>query len=1077
MAVFKDPAKTIDGVTSLFFNNTYDPKFVREKAREYYSSVYHTCLEAQRDGCALGRITGSLKDFHIDTDLNRTCGFPHKTYSFLMENNLLHNFAKPATLITDPKDYRLFSWRPEYTNTLDYWHDAGRTDAEKKYSDRIADHIYTIFDTFSMPNNFRYSLYFFIGDNLYAQLRLVPCKQYTYLCILPGSEAAGIEDDWFKQAVADNVRWTILLQKPSGFYYHIGESKDFIDPNHGIDLSKFTDANDTKYARANSIPVNAFYAFMTTTDSTKPVNLLDMVYTTKVVDEETGKAYFSLEPVYAQQQLQTNELLQVWIAAIPDIYMTAELGLNRVWQLPMDDGDQKTTPTPPENIRYFTINRSTGVRSPLDEAIVRLYFPNVYQIEEGSVPENADIQIDVFSVPTKHHFKNPIENYMNYIDSLSEFGLATFAERAVNDELDPIVQQYIPAVIKYSIQDYLDNADWNPGTMIEDQADQYSIGKITETIRDDPNRALDLLEDVQVQLGEHDHSEFDIMLHDHPAIYNREVMDNFTQADGDIDATLYKFGEPHIWFSINTRAPDGYPFDLFIDGQLYAAPTIYVRSFQMFVYIPKSFVTEDSILHVTLMRQTDDTKFITKVPVQFDMLNETQEFPFLFNHFAGRDLIFYNAEDFTRYPSTYFNFHCYFNLTSAHIMTFLIDDRGVRSEDMPILTTEDNGDHLFLITGPGTSAASSYATFYKTINKRVARNVLSFVDHPELLENTVEDNYGQITNPMHRMEFVEPMIWFELEAPKDFGFMYPTRCMMSTTEGLDDEQILNFYAFEDIDGEGIKKLYVYFPAVLADTADEASVSFDILMAPPEEILRDNIDYANTAEVRISCTNEQAVGKPIIIKSVDEYQSYMWKYDGKAGHDYYDITNFRLDAVSNRFRVWSLDNRYRGRLLQDDEYELTFGEKVGDTATVRILKPREGAVQYFIEYLPFRIEQVGSRIDNTREGLYGATPKYLIDVADQLFNRPMSFKIFDIYVNGYRMDPNMVSFTSQTKFHFKDGFGADNREGFIYLFAKSHDADVYGASRGLPRTLEDQLMDTDGGFLEYMTTLKDQLYAD
>ena len=1098
MAVFRDPTKPIEGVTSLFFNDTYDPKFAQEHAFKYYSQTYYRCLRSQVEGCGLGFISGPMKEFKLDFDFNRTCGFPHRTYTVRVQNTFLHNCIKTAAVVTDPKDFRTFTLQPDYTNTTDFLNDIGRSEEEKRFTTRLGDHLYTMWDTFTMTTRFSSGLLFFVGDRLYSQIRIVPCKQYTYFCIFPEEDTEiGLPEDYIKQLIADNATWSIYVQRPSAFYFHEGELSDFISQD-GVDLSQFTGKYDQMYTKYRSVKANAYQLFLSSYDPEVSNLLLDMTFTQK--EEKNDKVYFTFPYEYWYNIQNIKGKVMVWIINMDQIYLQSDLGMNRIFQIPIydelkdEDGNvfmRKSTPTPPENIRVYKKSPSGGVMTPMPDAVIRLYYPNVYEIEADSVPANENIWINVYNADNGFYFNNPIQTFMDYADS-HEDDNEKYAGLVIRDELPKVLQDYIPSVIEYSVADYLANADYSSGGSFDDQPDQYPLRKIIEMVNDNPEFNKDLFIDVRKQLNDHDLFEYTIVMRDHPHIRERVVKDTSQFIEGDPDNTqAYKFRVDMIWLAVDMSCQEGYPFQIYIDGKIFASPYTYRRGSMTYIFIPASFVTEDSIINLVVMTQDRDTSYALADPIRFEMLNETQEFPFPFSHFGARNLIFYDADTQVRYPSTYFTFHLYYNLESAHIMTFTIDDMGKKSDPLFLKTTEkdddgaDTDEHLFVVTGPGSSVMTYVGTFYKNIETRIARHQLSLGANPEIMENAVMDNKGQIKAPQYQTEFDSERIWFALEAPKTYGFIYPTRLMISTEIGLDDEETDEFDCYTEMDEKGVVRMYIYVPKDLVELeGGAATISFDVILAKADTIMHKLVNYETAPEIRISCTNEQALNKNICIVSVDAYQSQIW--DPAHSHeDYYDWPLFKFEASKERIRMWRLNTNYLGTYVPPEEFTATFGEKYGDPVTFRLkapdtVDPESGETipggdihatdRYLIEYLPYHQRVVYTK-DNTSEGNYGAEPKEVIDMEDHI-QRPLSFVNYEFFQNGLRMDQNMISIVTEHKYRYKR---SEQRSGIMRLVERSHDADAWGNSARLQRTLEDRLYDEVPEFATYLRNLRDQSF--
>ena len=86
---------------------------------------------------------------------------------------------------------------------------------------------------------------------------------------------------------------------------------------------------------------------------------------------------------------------------------------------------------------------------------------------------------------------------------------------------------------------------------------------------------------------------------------------------------------------------------------------------------------------------------------------------------------------------------------------------------------------------------------------------------------------------------------------------------------------------------------------------------------------------------------------------------------------------------------------------------------------------------------------------------------LVDLSE--LDRPVD-GTYEYFLDGVRLDHNMARFVSPTKFLFIN----ENTSHFT-IYERSHDVDVYGNLNMKEKSLEDQLMDVDSDFLEYMKT--------
>ena len=1048
MPIYKDPTSPIDGIPSYFFNNTYDVNSVRENINEYHHQLYHSCLRAQAIACKLGFLSGSMKDFKMDYDLNATCGFPATTYSYAIQNTFLNYFYERPVLL------------------------------EPQMKNRIT----PITDTFKDTERYKAGLLFFIGDQLFSKIYLVPCKQYTYLVIKP--DDAGLPEATIKEMVSSNTDWKIYIQKPSNYYTHTGlPSRCFNLNESGIPLSIFKDSDlDGCNKTLND---NAYFCFITDPNAVNR-NLMYMTLTHKVNGTD-GNQYFQLEKNYISSILNTTRMVDIYIVGTRDMDFRGSLGQTRYFQIPLENGKN---PVPIENLRYYAYNANTGVMYPRPDIITTLYYPNVYSLSNAG---EENLIVDVYysnEVSTK--FINPLENYMKYLE---EDG-ADYALQCINDTLEDPIKNYMPEKIEYSIKDYLEYAAYKGTTIRFDTnvPDRYTLDRLVEMLKDDVNRYTGFFKDIVLDTN-HDVFDFDISLADHPDIYTNTVTKNHAP----IASLEVTFEEPMIWFQFYEKTDKIFPMQIYVDGKIIGKLTTFKYGHDVYAYIPQSLLTQNSIIHITIMTQNEETKFTIKNPIEFEYLYQEITFPANFKHFSDRNLLYYDADTFVRYPNTYFRLKAYFGLESAYLQT--------KSEEY----VKTNADE-FILTGNVIATSLSSGLSYKEIGTRIAEFYFNMADST-IMENAVTTNEGIVKDPKDVRTFAEPMVYFSVEAPNT-GYLYPIRVQ------IDEEFTDQIYRYTVVNDEGVTMQYIFIPQALCNA--ESNVTVDLMIAPTEEVLKNELRYEEVPQIRLQAYNDEVIGKKIIVKSVDEYHSAIWSTpDDEAGASYWiiqqtgEVTTFNPDAdqveveqtyaegypempetmsttyvntrrkraprigdedepivysntftwssfdlepTKDRIRIWHCNkDTGLGTLVNPSSYMVQSNPKVTDSFIITSNFNMASGDYYLVEYLPWRYNKV---FEENRGALEeGETADVLVDLSS--LNRPID-GTYEFYLDGVRLDHNMARFVSPTKFLFMEP-----NESVFLIYERSHDVDVYGNIGMTEKSLEDQLMDVDDDFLSYM----------
>ena len=1056
MPIYKDPKSPIDGIPSYFFNNTYDVNTVRKNINKYYHQLYFSCLRAQRIACKLGFISGSMKDFKIDHDLNSTCGFPATTYSTSIQNTFLNYFYERPVLL-----------EPVLVNRMT-----------------------PITETFKDSERYHAGLLFFIGDQLFSKMYLIPCKEYTFLVIFPNDN--GLPEATIKEMVMNNVDWKIYVQKPSNFYVHNAArpSTCFNVSEGGIPLSIFTGSDlDGCNKTLND---NAYFAFISDPEAVNR-NLMKMTLSHKITGTDGGQ-YFQLEKSYISSLVSGSRAIDIYIVGTRDMDFRGSLGQTRYFQIPLENGKN---PVPVDNLRYYAYNANTGVMSPRPDVITTLYYPNVYSIENAG---DDNLVVDVYySNEVSTTFINPIENYMKYLE---EDG-ADYALQCINDTLEDPIKDYMPEKIRYCIKDYLQYAEamgsdarWEPNI-----PDRYSLDKLVDILKDDVNRYTGFFKDIVLDTN-HDVFDFDVSLAEYPDIYNNTVTENHSP----IDTLKVTFEEPMMWFRFYEKSEEKFPMEIFVDGKIIGKLTTFKYGHDVYAYIPKSLANANSILHFCIMTQNAETRFSIKNPINFTQLYQEITFPANFKHFSDRNLLYYDADTMVRYPNSYFRLKAYFGLESAFLQT--------KSEEY-VLTNADD----FILTGNVIATSLSSGLSYKEIGTRVAEFYFNMTDST-IYQNAVTTNEDIVNDPKQVRTFAEPMIYFSVEAP-DTGYLYPIRVK------IDDDYTDQVFRYTVINEEGLTLQYIFIPQSLVSATSDITV--DLMIAPTEEVLKSQLSYEIIPQIRIQVTNEEAVGKNIIIKSIDEYHSAIWDTqnddanaaywiieptgtittnidpdaesvyvedtytEGRPPEQYSDNTTTRVYSTSGRIRrvsprvgdedtptysnqfTWSefdlepSKDRIRiwhcnkdtglGTLIDPSAYMVQSNPRVIDSLIITSNFDMDNGDYYLVEYLPWRYTKV--KDINRNNPMDPTASDTLVDLSE--LDRPVD-GTYEYFLDGVRLDHNMARFVSPTKFLFIN----ENTSHFT-IYERSHDVDVYGNINMKEKSLEDQLMDVDSDFLEYMKT--------
>ena len=418
----------------------------------------------------------------------------------------------------------------------------------------------------------------------------------------------------------------------------------------------------------------------------------------------------------------------------------------------------------------------------------------------------------------------------------------------------------------------------------------------------------------------------------------------------------------------------------------------------------------------------------------------------------------------------------------------------------------------FILTGNVIATSLSSGLSYKEIGTRIAEFYFNMADST-IMENAVTTNEGIVKDPKDVRTFAEPMVYFSVEAPNT-GYLYPIRVQ------IDEEFTDQIYRYTVVNDEGVTMQYIFIPQALCNA--ESNVTVDLMIAPTEEVLKNELRYEEVPQIRLQAYNDEVIGKKIIVKSVDEYHSAIWSTpDDEAGASYWiiqqtgEVTTFNSDAdqieVEQTYAegypempetmstTYANTRRRRAPRIGDEDEPIVYSNTFTwssfdleptkdririwhcnkDTGLGTLVNPSSYMVQSnpkvtdsFIITSNFNmasgdyylVEYLPWRYNKVFEENRGAleegeTADVLVDLSS--LNRPID-GTYEFYLDGVRLDHNMARFVSPTKFLFMEP-----NEGVFLIYERSHDVDIYGNIGMIEKSLEDQLMDVDDDFLSYM----------
>ena len=1009
----------LKGIPELAFNNTYDVDFVEKHADDIRMELYTYCLKIQQERGKLGFVNGSMREFKKNRSIALVFDLPLDTYFAKVDNTFLHYFSEKSTLYQSlPEDPVVYSNQSDIASgRLPYYNLLPKIGCKfNKYS---------MLDVCKKSNVFNRRLLFFIGNQLYIDVQFIPTKACTYLAILPNF----LPESFINECIANDTRWGIL-ESPTGKYF-INKAYSPSDITTGNTADTMILRHDFNLSGGGIADISSGCLVATPASGNASGNLLNVTFAS-IVKTDSANVGYSVAKKFVDNSVikQTNAagLMIVFTEGLLKYHVNIPCRKNiksatpsGVFQLPL-----KNSPIPPENLLVF-VNNPDGSISPVPDANIQLWYPNVYQVTDSRL-ETGDSDMQVLAYRDDScgcRFVNPIQNYMDFRGN-------QYIHECITNTLPYPITRYLPLVHTRAPEDY-----YGSKYSLNNAPSQYTIDKYIWMLLDDPNRYISLFNDVKA-LTAHNTYTYEFAVSDIGLLSRKcQSTDEILGNPDKYVSKRHTFAHPMTWITVNADATQMVPVDIFINGNRILDTYVMMLNGIQYIFFDWETVNlnADKNMVIHIMRPSSITQNSAANPLIFKKDGDRLPIPEQFTSFSDQNVIFYDADTKDYIPNSDF----YYGLSIT------VEKDFFRTSDKEYLKTSENE---FVITGSniliGNKHAATGEGFYKYVGTRSSS--IQFELTGTTIYDTVYRNNGEnVKNPVSQKEWDEDMLCISITTD---NACYPAKLF------VDDHQVpvSEVYRYFEYDLSNKQMVeYVYFPRKYA-TANSI-VLLSTLIANKWEFLANEVSFQNTAEIYIANKNPDNLNRKIIMQSSDFYRRYDISIEN-ANSIVMDA-NFIGEASPNRFRVWAPSDTGYIRIPEDD-VEFIFDKKHSKNLSIKCTKPAKYPNGLVIEYMPFK-ENLAAVVN-----ILQSDPNHCASFERNL-DRPIASEVYDIYCNGKRLDHTMYRPYATSSVVFN---GIDTKNTFKF-YEISHDTDVYG-NMYRNKTLEEELIEINPEFKRYMT---------
>ena len=1016
------------------YNNTYDIDNVVKDIKTFIDQLYTHSLYSQGVLCDVSRICGTMADFRRDVDINNQIGADYQTYTLEIPMRNIHCFNNLKLKRANPR-------------------------------------IYTIYDSCVMTDLFERRLMMFINGEFFPGIKFYAEPNRFLLVIDARYESGIITQKNLAKLIKDGADWSILMLPFSASKKAYGLSRNIANLNLGIPFENLQSISNVKYVDKNLwlLSVNSETNNPSIPDKSDPdhnTSLTKSIITTVKVNN--NQRYFDI-PNRFRSLFGTN--ISVNAIAIPNIAGKVNLGSTRAFQISFNE--ENKNPIPPQNIICWNLDEATGTVKYIHNVIIKLYYPNIYKIE--NIPKSVNLYITwLYNTADTTEFTNPLDQYMEFNSS--------YSTEIINDMLPVTVKGYIPMVNTYKETNYLDY--FVQATRRNEFT--YKFGYLKELIRDDTRRLEKIYTDMVTNTAYkwHSNPRYYIDLSTWGDYNARRRIDN-TKEIFTLGKTV--FPVECIYFIIDHEDGREYPVSVWVDGVKVTEIYMFTESYHSVVYIPIRYIKPTSIIEFEILkvRAKESTEVIMELPEKHNSI----QLPRKFVDFSPQNIMIaiqqQSANDggiqivgTQTEPTNHFTGKSDIeNLTDKLIIEYYLPYDGTSEAATLNLTLSNNTE-----TGPIPIYHNSGIPF---TNQNGAGSFLKLQYSKSnntwtMLASNVSYKYTyKVANEYEMYWLIYGINKYINGVPENYSRTpndESTKIIDITTEGMD-------IATDDTGNTVIKA---------SGGTQWNGGSFDYLMergfenyisVPSEEYPDDYRDMISLIDLGYYGKERRRFYEylpngendpPIYITPITDYfasnpKENITKIVKIKNTDIYWTKSFTVTKNNRTFKIpkyvdESTPARWRiylnGSLLdpwKDYHVDKTYrtGFYLGDTLTFAILKDFEGeSAQIFFEYLPYKYLMLYNITDPTSN---------TIQLRNDQIRRPFSMVYYDVYVDGIKLLPKDVEKVTVSKIKINK----DLKGKRVSFYERMHDPDIYDNEVMIQKSLSDKIAEEDAAFRKYL----------
>ena len=567
------------------YNNTYNIDTVVDDIKTFIDQLYTHSLYTQEVLCDISRLCGSMADFRRDINVNDELGIGYFSY----------------TLEIPIKNVPCF-----------------KTLALKRANPRI----YTIFDSCNLTDLFERRVMFFVNGQYFHGIKFYADTNRFILIIEVDTDPekyettmAGdvIRNDRLKNMIKNGDSWSILLMPFSNTKYIIDYPINIIKGRKLVlSRDKTKDVSNVKFVDSNTWLVSV-------SDIKEKSNTVSTIANASI---ENGELVLDL-PVEFANSIRKINMIAANVVAMPNVSGLANLYLARAFQIQFLPSEKMTNPIPPQDIICFETDENGSFVKYLHNATIKMYYPNIYKIEDVD-PSKYIMIMWMYSSQDTTIFINPLDLYMKY-DS-------DYATEAINNKLPVTIKNYIPMVNTYRERSYLEY--FVRATRRNEFS--YKFEYLKELIRDDTSRLEKIYTDMVTNTAYkwHSNPRYYIDMKNWGNIENRK---RYNSANEVTTFAVTEFGTECIYFVIEHEDEREYPIAVWIDGVRCTHTWLFTERYRSYLYIPTQMINSSSHIEFEILKVR--SKKATVVDMKLPKIHNSIQIPKEFKDISPQNLM------------------------------------------------------------------------------------------------------------------------------------------------------------------------------------------------------------------------------------------------------------------------------------------------------------------------------------------------------------------------------------------------------------------------------------------------------